>query len=90
MGLMGVILVAIIQRGKRDNAEPEQVSSSPPPTPVFVISKDDWNEVRDLVLRLNAQFEQFRQNYDYFERKVDGETDDLGNQISHIKGHLGI
>lgn len=89
-GITGII-VALIQRGKKDAAR--VASATPavtPAVPVFVISKEDWTEVRDAVIRLTATFETFKGYYDQHERRTLGEVHDLDNEVSRIKGHLGI
>lgn len=83
------IIVALIQRGKNKTATSTTVSSSPA-VPVFIISKEDWTEVRDTVIRLASAFETFKTSYDYHEKWTTGEVRELDNELSRIKGHLGI
>lgn len=85
-GITGV-MVALIQRGRN------RMANTPTPvttTPVFLVTKEDWDKVRDSVTRLEAQFEQFRNDYDYHERWTTGEVREIDNQISRIKGQLGL
>ncbi len=90
-GITGII-VALIQRGKRDNATSASTSPATQPgsTPVFVISKEDWTGLRDGVIKLAATFESFKGYYDANERRVLGELQDLDNEVARVKGHLGI
>lgn len=83
------IIVALIQRGKKDTRSAPAASGTPA-VPVFVISKEDWTEVRDAVVKLVAAFEGHKRDYDLHERWTTGEVRELDNELSRIKGHLGI
>lgn len=88
-GLTGVI-VALIQRGKPKT----EAESSPVPVTVlgqaFIISKEDWEKVRDTVIRLETLFNEFREAYDYHEKWTSGEVRKLDSDLAHVKGQLGI
>lgn len=92
-GLTGII-VALIQRGKpkADVPAPTPPGPGPNPTthPVFIVSKEDWDKFRDMVVSDHATLERHVQDYEYHERWTTGEVRELDNEISRIKGHLGI
>jgi hypothetical protein len=91
-GLTGII-VALIQRGKSRPADVPAPAQNPPNAnthPVFIVAKEDWDKVRDAVIRLDSEMARLRTDYDFHERWTAGEVRDLDNEISRVKGHLGL
>ena len=87
------IIVAIIQRGGKKNETPAPAPVAPLAPgagPVFVIPKDEWEKVRDGFVRLDTEFSRLRSEYDIHERWTVGEVREMDNEVSRMKGHLGM
>ena len=86
------IIVAVIQRGaKKAEATPTATPATPvAASPVFVVSKEEWEKVRDSSIRVETQLADLKSSFDYHERMMLGEVRELDKQISRVHGHLGM